>query len=131
VEDVYFMDSESVKLGRINRAVEKALGVDLGANVWIYMDEADLDKMAVKWPNVYLARLEEASRIIKTPDYAAYSATKKTLFLIKEYLRDGEFSKVALEIEKDKDWHLKVIYVLNALKTQEIDQDGGIRRIEK
>ncbi|MFA6620613.1 MAG: hypothetical protein WCS90_05755 [Bacilli bacterium] len=125
------MDKESVKLGRINRAVEKALGVDLGEDIWISMDAADLDKMAAKWPNVYLSRLEEASKIIKTPDYAAYSAAKKTLFLIKEYLRNGEFSKVVLEIEKDKGWHLKVISVLNALKTQEIDQDGGIKRIEK
>jgi hypothetical protein len=125
------MENEAVKLGRINRAVEKALGVDLGNDVWIYMDEEDLDKMVAKWPSAYLARLEEASKIIKTPDYAAYSPSKKTLFLIKEYLRDGEFSKVALEIEKDKDWHLKLIYVLNALRTQEIDHDGGIKRIEK
>jgi hypothetical protein len=125
------MENESVKLGRINRAVEKALGVDLGENVWIYMDEGDLDKMAAKWPSVYLARLEEASKIIKTPDYASYVPEKKTLFLIKEYLRDGEFTKVALEIEKDKDWHLKLIYVLNALKAHEIDQAGGIKRIEK
>jgi hypothetical protein len=87
--------------------------------------------MAAKWPSVYLARLEEASKIIKTPDYASYVPEKKTLFLIKEYLRDGEFTKVALEIEKDKDWHLKLIYVLNALKAHEIDQAGGIKRIEK
>ena len=46
------MENESVKLGRINRAVEKALGVDLGENVWIYMDEGDLDKMAATWPRI-------------------------------------------------------------------------------
>jgi hypothetical protein len=125
------MEHESVKLGRINRAIEKALGVDLGENVWIYMDQADLDKMASKWPSVYLARLEEASKIIKTPDYASYAPKKKTLFLIKEYLREGEFTKVALEIEQDKEWHLKLIYVLSALKAHEIDQEGGIKRIDK
>jgi hypothetical protein len=38
------MEHESVKLGRINRAIEKALGVDLGENVWIYMEQADLDQ---------------------------------------------------------------------------------------
>jgi hypothetical protein len=125
------MEHESVKLGRINRAIEKALGVDLGENVWIYMEQDDLDQMASKWPSVYLSRLEEASKIIKTPDYASYAPKKKTLFLIKEYLREGEFTKVALEIEQDREWHLKLIYVLSALKTREIDEEGGIKRIDK
>jgi hypothetical protein len=124
------MDNEPVKLGRINRAVEKAIGVDLGEDVWIYMKAADVDEMAEKWPSAYLARLSEASRIIKKPDYAAYQQEKKTLFLIKEYLKEGEFTKVALEIEHEGQWHLKLIYALNALKAKEINTTSPLKRVE-
>ena len=124
------MDKEPVKLGRINRAVEKAIGKDLGGDVWIYMTAKDVDEMAAKWPSIYLSRLSEASRIIKRPDYASYCASKKTLFLIKEYLKEGEFTKVALEIENEGQWHLKLIYALSALKAKELNAEGPIERVE-
>ena len=94
------------------------------------MTAKDVDEMAAKWPSIYLSRLSEASRIIKRPDYASYCASKKTLFLIKEYLKEGEFTKVALEIENDGQWHLKLIYALSALKAKELNAEGPIERVE-
>lgn len=125
------MEQENLKLGRINRAIEKALEVNFETDVWIYVEGPDLDRMAAKWPSLYLTRLEEASKIIRNPDYASYHPENKILFLIKEYLREGKFIKVFLEIEKTEEWHLKSISVLSDLKAHEIDQGSGIRRIEK
>jgi hypothetical protein len=130
MEDAIAMDNENVKLGRINRAVEKALEQDFGDDVWIYMAAKDVDAMAAKWPSVYLSRLSEAARIIKHPDYASYAPKKKTLYLIKEYFKEGEFSKVALEITNEAGWYLKIIYALNPLKIKEIDEEAPIKRVE-
>jgi hypothetical protein len=125
------MDQEPVKLGRIARAVEKSLGVDFGEDVWIYILAEDLDKMAAKWPSIYLARISEASRIIKKSDYVAYEEKSKTLYMIKEYFRDGEFTKVVLEVVNDGQWHLKAMYALNALKLKEIDQAAPTKRLSE
>jgi hypothetical protein len=81
---------------------KSALGKIFGEEVWIYLLAEDLDKMASKWPTIYLSRISEASKIIKTPDYAAYLEKENTLYFIKEYLKDGDFQKVALSVKKDK-----------------------------
>jgi hypothetical protein len=123
------MDNEPVRLGRLNRAIEKAVESDLGPDVAVYVQNAELDSFASKWPEAYLTKLNEAGKILKDPDYAAYSPKKKTLFLIKEYLKDGEFRKVVLELEKENAWDLKLIYALTSEKAQEINSDSPLRRV--
>jgi hypothetical protein len=125
------MDKEPVKLGRINRAVEKALNEDFGEEVWIYLLAEDLDKMASKWPTIYLSRISEAAKIIKSPDYAGYVEKKQTLYFIKEYLKDGRFQKVALSLVKEGQWHLKELFALNEEKSEEIAREGYLARVMK
>jgi hypothetical protein len=127
--EVFIMDQEPVKLGRINRAVEKALKEDFGEEVWIYLLAEDLDKMASKWPSVYLSRISEASKIIKSPDYAAYLPKENTLYFIKEYLRDGHFQKVALAVKKEGQWHLKELYALKEEESKRLAQEGFLARV--
>jgi hypothetical protein len=123
------MDQEPVKLGRINRAVEKALKEDFGEEVWIYLLAEDLDKMASKWPTIYLSRISEASKIIKTPDYAAYLEKEDTLYFIKEYLKDGHFQKVALSVKKEGQWHLKELFTLKDDESVRLAQEGILARV--
>jgi hypothetical protein len=120
---------EPVKIGRINKATEKALGLSLGENIWVYVTSVDLDTMAKKWPEAYLSRLHEAGTIAKEPDYAAYRKEGNILYLVKEYLKNGSFVKVLLEIVGEPQWHLKAIYPLSAEKAKEIDEKYGIKRI--
>jgi hypothetical protein len=123
------MDNEPVKLGRINHAIEKAVAEDLGPDVAVYVQIAELDCFAAQWPQAYLTRLNEAGKILKDPDYAAYSPKKKTLFLIKEYLKDGEFRKVVLELARENAWDLKLIYALTSEKAHEINADCSLHRV--
>jgi hypothetical protein len=66
------MDQEPVKLGgsierskkRSRKTSERRCGSISSRKIF--------DKMASKWPTIYLSRISEASKIIKTPDYAAY-----------------------------------------------------------
>jgi hypothetical protein len=69
----------------------------------------DLDKMAAKWPTIYLSRISEASKIIKTPDYAAYPR-KRTPFTHQGISEGWRFQKVALSVKKEGQWHLKELF---------------------
>lgn len=123
------MNHEPVRLGRLSRAIENALGVPFEGDVFVYILAADVDEMAKEWPQVYLKRLEEASMIIRHCDYASYLKEKETLYLIREYLKDGIFTKVALELVHAGQWHLKGIFALNNEKTKELYFAAGIERI--
>jgi hypothetical protein len=115
------MDSEPVRLGRISRPIEKALGKDFGTNIWIYVTAADLGRFCETWRETYLSKLEEAARIIRNPYYVAYAEKYKKLFLLKEYFADGEFRKAGLLIaDEEGQWHLKDIFALTPSRLSEI-----------
>ena len=80
--------NDDLLIGRINRKEEKALGISLTSSVLIYVQDADLNRMAAKRPNTYLADLEEIGSIIKTPDYVLY----------REYLRNHDFQKILVKV---------------------------------
>ncbi len=114
------MDQEPVRLSRLSKALEKTVGVDFGADVFVYLSEEDLRHMSELWASSYLLKIEEASKIIRSPLYAAYDGKSHKLYLIKEYVTAEGFKKVALEIAKEGQWHLKKIYGLTPEKAKEL-----------
>ena len=57
-----------IKIGRISKKAEKALGKDLGNDIFLYVDNARLDELSRKRPETYLKDLEELSKMISSPD---------------------------------------------------------------
>jgi hypothetical protein len=90
--------NEDLLIGRINRKEEKALGISLTSSVLIYVQDADLNRMAAKRPNTYLADLEEIGSIIKTPDYVLYRDDEEQFYFVREYLRNHDFQKILVKV---------------------------------
>ncbi|MCI1244351.1 MAG: hypothetical protein LKG11_00095 [Bacilli bacterium] len=124
------MGSESLKIGRVSRKIEKAVGHEFGDDVGVYLSNEELDAFARKWPKTYLGRIEEMGRIIAKPDYAAYCVKKRVLFLIKEYLKEGAFRKVAMEIGDEGKLSMRLIYNLSDLKAKEIASETPISKVD-
>ncbi len=114
------MAEDIVLLGRIARPLEKALGVDLGSEVNVFVEDAELRRFAEKWPDSYLAKLAEAKAILRRPLYLAYDKKSESLCLIKEYPVPQGFKKVALELVKIGHWRLHALYSLTPEKTVEL-----------
>lgn len=93
---------EPIKIGRIARPSERALGISLTGEVSIYMAPEDLDAIARKRPNDYLAFLEEISKIIHDPDYVAFEAEQEKLVYAKDFFKDDAFRMVFLSIKRSK-----------------------------
>lgn len=123
------MNQDPVKLGRIGTAIEKALDVNFGDGIWVYIGNEEVDQLAVAVPSQYLERLNQASLIIKKPDYVAYVKEKKALYLIREYLKGIQFVKVALELSSQGQFYYQGMYVLSAAKTKELVEKGGLCRL--
>lgn len=90
--------NDDLLIGRINRKEEKALGISLTSSVLIYVQNADLNRMAAKRPNTYLADLEEIGSIIKTPDYVLYRDDEEQFYFVREYLRNHDFQKILVKV---------------------------------
>ena len=123
------MEEVTLKIGRINRRIEKAIGHEFDTDVAVYLSNATLDEMADKWPTTYLGRVEEMGRIVASPDYASYSSEGKRLYLIKEYLRAGRFCQVVMEIEEKGPLFLRSLSNLTEAACQKIDQESPIKRV--
>ena len=123
------MEEITLKIGRINRRIEKALGHEFGSDVSVYLTNVTLDEMAAKWPTTYLSRVEEMGKIVASPDYVSYSPTGKRLYLIKEYLRAGRFCQVVMEIEEEKKLFLRNLTNLTEATCQRINQESPIQRV--
>jgi len=123
------MNEQPVRLGRISRNVEKAVGKDFGADIWVYVRNEELDHLARSWPTSYLTRLEESGRIIKNPDYVAYDEKKKILYFIKEYFHEGIFKKVVLSLQDDIQWHFLDLAVLNEAILSKILSESPLKRV--
>jgi hypothetical protein len=124
------MNTDPVKLGRIGTKIEKALAVNFGDGIWVYISNAAVDRLAASVPSLYLERLNQASLIIKKPDYVAYDEEKKSLYLIREYLKGIDFVKVVLELASQGQFYYQGMYVLSAAKTKELSEKGGLCRLE-
>ena len=101
---------QSIKVGRIARAIERALGLSLTGEVAIYMRDKDLNKLARKRPTSYLRQIEEIGVIIKNPDFVCFSTENEEFVFAKGYVRDGQLSLVFVRVKRGKmRWYVEGI----------------------
>ncbi len=93
-----------IRIGRINKKVERLLQVDFGADVFLYVDNDRLNSLAKARPDSYLADLEKLTEITAKPDYVVYE--KNNVTFIREYLIDASFHKVMAAFAHRKRWEL-------------------------
>ena len=102
--------NESIKVGRIARSTERALGLSLTGEVAIYIGEKDLDDLAARMPNTYLKFLHEVTEILKNPDFVSFDAKNEQFAYTKFYFKDGCFSSLFLLVGRGKTpgkWYFK------------------------
>ena len=80
---------EPIKIGRIARPTERALGLSLTGEVAIYMDEELVNSLAQRRPADYLSVLEEISSLIHDPDFVSFDEEKEMLVYQKNYYKQG------------------------------------------
>ena len=101
---------EPIKIGRIARPTERALGISLTGEVAIYVDEELVNSLAQRRPADYLSVLEEISSLIHDPDFVSFDEEKEMLVYQKNYYKQGAFESVYLIVKRRKRpirWYLE------------------------
>lgn len=101
-----------IRIGKINKRIKDRFKLELidGDEVFILQDR--LDDFVSRWPDSYLIKISEAKNIIKSPMYLAYD--DKTLYFVREYIKNQQFIKVGVEIDIKNQPHLNDIFVLTS-----------------
>lgn len=121
------MENEPIKIGRVSRSIEKAVEVSFQGSCFVYLGEEKLDALAKSFPSSYLRRVEGMSEIIKKPSFAAYDKNGNTLFIIKEYVKDGVFSLLGMSLSQSENgWEAGDLFKVNEEKALEIDKKAKI-----
>ncbi len=94
------MEQEPLRIGRVARATERALGLSLSGEVAIYMEGRDLDRFSQKRPNDYLSYIQEIGAILKNPDFVSFNAEEERFVYLKNYYKNGTFTPVFVFIHK-------------------------------
>lgn len=80
------MRNDPVRVGRIPLSLQRLIGRDFGDNIFVYIGEEALRDLVRRYPNGYLAKIEECGRIIKKPLYVGYDEKADELFLVRDYI---------------------------------------------
>lgn len=120
---------EEILLGRVNRAVEKSLGLSLTSDVRIYGKQEHLDNLAKAHPGSYLGILDEVSGVIlKWPDYVCYDEKENVFYFMETYWKNGALVGVEVKVTqegKPKKW------VFHSLRTIKMPWDRDYTKIRK
>lgn len=107
------MDKDNVRLGKINKNVQRCFNLNLDGNDVVYVLIEIANELANNYPNDYLAKLEEAKKILKYPLFGAYSKDERRLYLMKEYIKGNRFIKAGISIDITPQCHLENFFVYN------------------
>lgn len=105
--------TETVKLGKVTKDLQRKIGVDFGDKGKIYILEKELDVIATTDPSGYLAKVHEASFIIQKPDIVFFDEERNKLHFVKLYFINDMFRIVGVSCFRDGQFYFEKMYVLN------------------
>ncbi|MCF0113042.1 MAG: hypothetical protein HUJ60_03605 [Bacilli bacterium] len=82
-----------IRMGRISIGVERALHLHLTCgDVGVYLKESEANRFAERYPDRYLAKLEEIQVILKEPDFVKFEekGDDKYIHFLRFYLKKGQ-----------------------------------------
>lgn len=118
---------EPLKIGRISRRIEKALGRLYEGDVYVRIAEETLRSLVAKYPTRYLAAIENAKETIKDPDFAGYGEGR--IVLARAFLTGGKIRYLAITIKEDGGFWLERMGGLKDEETLRLQRDMGLRRV--
>jgi len=123
-------DKKSVRLGKVSKSVEKALGIPFTTGNSVYLLNEDADALAKKRPKHYLREIEEMSEILKNPDWVTF-VKEEGIFYVKEYIKDGRFRHVLLHLKqkgRPKKWSYYELICPSEEVLRDIDRKAAFKK---
>lgn len=117
-------------VGEVTEAVEKLLGITVPGDRRIYIGQTNLDHMRTSHPEDFAKYGTELILILAYPDYVGQNPKDGSIEYVKEFLRDGEYVKVAVRLAQSERFYARSLYVLNSRRVKNFIEKGTLKRLD-
>mgnify|MGYP003586196977 CR=1 FL=1 len=99
------------------------------APIPVYIGASNTAHMQIKHPADYAKYSNNLALIITSPDYVAINPKDGSIELIKEFVSNGEYVKVAVRIAKSGKHFARSLYVLNSNRVTNFLAKGTLLKV--
>ena len=121
--------SNKITVGFLSSKLKDVLGSDFKQKQNVYLLVTQQEELSRKYPSSYKAKVEEISHLLYNPDYVLYAKKEKSLYLIRDYQKEGKFQKVVLSLTNFGEWDIKELAPLTLPILEKINNLGQLRRL--
>jgi hypothetical protein len=121
--------SNKITVGFLSSKLKDVLGSDFKRKQNVYLLVTQQEELSRKYPSSYKAKVEEISHLLYNPDYVLYAKKEKSLYLIRDYQKEGKFQKVVLSLTNFGEWDIKELTSLTLPILEKINTLGQLRRL--
>lgn len=121
--------SNKITVGFLSSKLKDVLGSDFKQKQNVYLLVTQQEELSRKYQSSYKAKVEEISHLLYNPDYVLYAKKEKSLYLIRDYQKEGKFQKVVLSLTNFGEWDIKELTSLTLPILEKINTLGQLRRL--
>lgn len=123
------MENTKITVGFLPSKLKDVLGCEFKRKQNVYLLSKKQEELSKKYPTSLESKVDEMAHLLYYPDYAIYDKKEKSLFLIRDYQRDGKFQKVVLHLSKKEGWNIADLVPLSYPLLEEINKIGSLTRL--
>lgn len=123
------MKNNKITVGFLSSKLKDVLGGDFKRKQNVYLLENEQEELSKRYPSSFEAKVEEITHLLYYPDYVLYAKKEKSLFLIRDYQRDGKFQKVVLRVVNKGEWDIAELTSLSPTLLEHINSLGTLTRL--
>ncbi len=113
-------------VGAIGQHIIDLLGLRIQPQTPVFVGKANIDHMKTKHPHDFAKYGAYIGFIVAKPDYAGLNTTDGSIELVKEFLIEGDYVKVAIRATNNGVYFVRSLYVLNKHRANNFIQKGTL-----
>ncbi len=119
------------KIGEFSAEIIRTLELDVPIGTPIYIADSNIEHMKSSHPQDFKKYGTDIKSIIASPDYVGKNAKDDSIEFTKEYIKDGEFVKVAVRVSLQNIYYARSMYVLNPHRVKNFISKGTLIKLDR
>lgn len=117
------------QIGHLTPELAALIGITLNQDEPIMLGQSNIAHMQSKHAADYAKYGADISNIVNNPDYIGLNASDGSIELVKEYIVNGEYVKVAVRISASGTYFARSLYVLNNNRVKNFIAKGTLKPV--
>lgn len=118
-------------IGKINKKISTKLNLSELENKSVYIGESNIEHMKNSHPDDFRKYFNCLGEILNDPDYARINKKDSSIELVKKFLINNEYVKLAIRISLTGILYARSLYVLNPQRVERFIEKGTLQKIKE